>query len=55
LDFLGFSRQNQDLSMSYEGKSSKIFSYRFFRAVEALGSGPRSRRCGNVELSIAQV
>jgi hypothetical protein len=29
LDFLGFSRPNQDLSMGYEGFSESVFSLRF--------------------------
>jgi hypothetical protein len=29
LDFLGFSRQNRDLSMGYAAKALKIFSRRF--------------------------
>jgi hypothetical protein len=36
LDFLGFSRANQDLSMGYERKTEKDFSCRFLPlAVEA--------------------
>jgi hypothetical protein len=38
LDFLGFSRQNLDLSMGYAGKASKSFSRRFFH-----GAGRRKR------------
>jgi hypothetical protein len=29
LDFLGFSRPKQDLSMGYEGQMRKVFSKRF--------------------------
>jgi hypothetical protein len=43
LDFLGFSRQNRDLSMGYTGFSLEIFSSRFVPGVRSAGdANPRS-------------
>jgi hypothetical protein len=44
LDFLGFSRPNQDLSMGYAAKTRKIFSRRFF-----LGRRRRSQQSSYAE------
>jgi hypothetical protein len=39
LDFLGFSRPNRDLSMSYTGKTAEIFFARLFPGVKRAAGG----------------
>jgi hypothetical protein len=48
LDFLGFSRQNRDLSMGYEENSSWSFSRRF-RPAAARGATTSVRRRDHAE------
>ena len=52
LDFLGFSRPNRDLSMTYAAYSDKNFSCRFFPVERRRNGSPRA--CGRAELLIGQ-
>jgi hypothetical protein len=52
LDFLGFSRQNRDLSMGYTGFSSKNFS-RSFCPLGVRSGGLEDRQRGYAEVQKA--
>jgi hypothetical protein len=55
LDFLGFSRQNLDLSMGYTGFRGKIFSRAFSPGVKIRRNGSaRSRPCRRAGLFMGQ-
>jgi hypothetical protein len=51
LDFLGFSRQNRDLSMGYTDFSAKSFSRALLRDVRGVGLAERGRAMGENTIS----